>query len=210
MKECSTCKKEKSKSEFSNNKSQPDGLCNECKNCKSIRSKKYRLSHPDKEKERKLAWASKNTDKVRKYFREYAQKYRSVHPKKVKDSNAKRYKNNPEYYKSRAKKYYKQNVDQCKLRSSNYAKKHPEWNRQNSRNRRATIRGSLGKILKGEWEELCNSFGNKCLCCGKNDVLLTLDHIVPLKLGGSNTIDNAQPLCLSCNSKKHTKVIDFR
>lgn len=30
----------------------------------------------------------------------------------------------------------------------------------------------------------------------------TLDHIVPLSQGGSHTWDNAQLLCLSCNSRK--------
>ena len=39
---------------------------------------------------------------------------------------------------------------------------------------------------------------------------LTVDHIVPVSLGGKNTIDNLQPLCLTCNSKKHNKIIDYR
>jgi 5-methylcytosine-specific restriction endonuclease McrA len=31
-----------------------------------------------------------------------------------------------------------------------------------------------------------------------------------LKLGGPNTIDNAQLLCRSCNSHKHLKSTDYR
>ena len=37
-----------------------------------------------------------------------------------------------------------------------------------------------------------------------------MDHVVPLKLGGANTVDNVQPLCGSCNCKKHLKIIDYR
>jgi 5-methylcytosine-specific restriction endonuclease McrA len=39
---------------------------------------------------------------------------------------------------------------------------------------------------------------------------LTEDHVVPLSLGGSNDIDNIQPLCKSCNSSKRGRHIDYR
>lgn len=39
---------------------------------------------------------------------------------------------------------------------------------------------------------------------------LTLDHVLPIAVGGSNTIDNAQPLCAMCNSIKGVQHIDYR
>ncbi len=40
---------------------------------------------------------------------------------------------------------------------------------------------------------------------GRVVVATEVDHIVPLAAGGSNTIDNLQPLCRSCHSKKTVK-----
>ena len=47
--------------------------------------------------------------------------------------------------------------------------------------------------------------GNACLHCGTTE-RLTLDHIHPWSLGGTDTFDNLQTLCRSCNSKKGARV----
>lgn len=79
-----------------------------------------------------------------------------------------------------------------------------------SRNRRAKIRKSGGKITSVEWASLLERYNYTCLKCKRSDVKLTLDHVIPLSLGGTHTIDNAQPLCSSCNSSKKAKYIDYR
>lgn len=60
-----------------------------------------------------------------------------------------------------------------------------------------------------DWISLCTSYENRCLCCGEIKPL-AIDHIIPLSKGGTNTLDNLQPLCKSCNSKKRDKTIDYR
>lgn len=42
----------------------------------------------------------------------------------------------------------------------------------------------------------------------ENLKLMTVDHIFPKALGGNNDMENLQPMCLACNSKKGSRVID--
>lgn len=60
-----------------------------------------------------------------------------------------------------------------------------------------------------EWDALCSHYGNRCLACGAN-TNLTVDHILPLSKGGKHELSNVQPLCKSCNCRKHDKYIDYR
>lgn len=66
-----------------------------------------------------------------------------------------------------------------------------------------------GVYNRKEWQEVLTKYGNKCLCCGSTEKI-TLDHIIPLSKGGTNTIENLQPLCSRCNRKKWKDIIDFR
>jgi 5-methylcytosine-specific restriction endonuclease McrA len=63
-----------------------------------------------------------------------------------------------------------------------------------------------------EWINLKEKYQNSCLSCLKQEpeIVLTEDHIIPISKGGKDFINNIQPLCRGCNSKKHTKIIDFR
>lgn len=74
---------------------------------------------------------------------------------------------------------------------------------------KARKRGAEGSHTFGDWETLLAQYDHTCPACGEREpkIKLTRDHIVPLARGGSNNIENIQPLCRSCNSKKHAKVI---
>ena len=48
-----------------------------------------------------------------------------------------------------------------------------------------------------------------CLVCGATDNL-TVDHIKPRIIGGTNHINNLQTLCQHCNLEKGTEVVDYR
>jgi 5-methylcytosine-specific restriction endonuclease McrA len=125
-------------------------------------------------------------DKWKEYFRNWWLNH--------KDWDRNRRDSNPEYVKQRHHNYYENNKDKF------YEKVN---------NRKAKIKEVGGTITNKEWKELCNKYGNRCLRCGRK-VKLTIDHIIPLSKGGSNTIDNIQPLCGHCNPSKGAKTIDYR
>ena len=100
--------------------------------------------------------------------------------------------------------------EQLSRKSAAYRKAHPDKHRLHEQTRRARKLEVGGVITEIEWLDLCAHYNNQCLSCGSTTKKLTLDHVVPLSLGWSNTIDNAQPLCLSCNSRKNAKIIDYR
>lgn len=48
--------------------------------------------------------------------------------------------------------------------------------------------------------------GYKCVSCGTSDDL-SIDHIHPVSLGGSNDTENLQTMCMPCNIRKGAKVV---
>ena len=80
-----------------------------------------------------------------------------------------------------------------------------------NRERAKTLR-IIGFHTPIEWENLKKRWGFMCLCCKKKEpeVKLTRDHIMPISLGGDDSIQNIQPLCLRCNIRKYTFTIDFQ
>jgi len=58
------------------------------------------------------------------------------------------------------------------------------------------------------WEQMKIQTNGYCPLCHKFIGVdkLTMDHIIPLSKGGIHRIDNVQPMCGSCNSKKSNKL----
>lgn len=70
------------------------------------------------------------------------------------------------------------------------------------RRKRMAKAKALGRHSGIEWDDLLFLSGYRCLRCNVSGEKLTKDHIIPLQCGGSDSIDNLQPLCLSCNVAK--------
>lgn len=80
----------------------------------------------------------------------------------------------------------------------------------NSR-RWARKNGAIGSHTFDDWKTLKERYNFICPSCHKSEpeIKLTEDHIVPLSKGGSDDIENIQPLCKYCNSKKNIKTMRY-
>jgi 5-methylcytosine-specific restriction endonuclease McrA len=114
---------------------------------------------------------------------------------------------NTEAYKARAAAWTEENRERSREFKRNWKRKNPDSLRQYKHKRRA--KESVEHFTAEEWRALLDAAGHKCLACGSME-RLSADHIIPLALGGSNGIENIQPLCVDCNCKKGKKVIDYR
>jgi 5-methylcytosine-specific restriction endonuclease McrA len=163
----------------------------------------------EEKKEHKRRASQQWREDNRERHREYQRNYRLEHPEECKERNDRWNEEHPEDVAGYKQKWNENNPGANNESSANWRRTHPEHKLALTRQRRAKVRNAEGTITKEEWASVLELYGPACLCCGKIKPL-TMDHIIPIDCGGSHTIDNVQPLCLSCNSSKGTKTIDYR
>ena len=75
-----------------------------------------------------------------------------------------------------------------------------EFRRITRHNEAARNLGYQGDLTRGQWFERLYYFNFSCAYCyGQYE---TLDHILPLSLGGGTHLANCVPCCNECNQKK--------
>ena len=178
-------------------------------------------ANKEKAKAYTRAWRKKHPEKAAEYWRESRRKNPDKKRQYSKDWRAK----NRMKDRENSRRARKKNPEKAKAAVRDWAKRHPEKIRMYCRNRRALLIGAVGAFTNQQWVALKDKYNRKCLCCGKTELrlskealVLSPDHILPLSKGGSNNIDNIQPLCHGrykgavggCNEKKGTKTIDYR
>ena len=77
--------------------------------------------------------------------------------------------------------------------------------------RKALKKEAVGSHTLEEWKKLKAKYHFTCPSCHRHEpnIKLTEDNITPLSKDGTDYIENIQPLCRSCNSKKYDKKITF-
>lgn len=179
-----------------------------CSKCQREYNREYRQSHPEAERRKYNKWLQSHRETRRAinlaYSRRHpdrmlarSKRYFESHPEKARQYTAKYRETHRAKRREAGRDYMRRNRVKCNI----------NWHR-----RRARLRSNGGSYTPLEWQALCEQYDYTCLRCGKQapDIKLTVDHVIPIVKGGTNAIENLQPLCLECNSAKHDDVIDYR
>lgn len=79
----------------------------------------------------------------------------------------------------------------------------PEQGVATARRRAWRLAAAPGRATAEQLQARIDYYGGRCYLCG--DEATTLDHVIPIFLGGSKWPSNLRPACSSCNAQKHTK-----
>lgn len=220
---CTKCGKSKSATEEYWYKQEQGamGLQAACKVCAKERMRLYREANREKINKRSQQRYTTNPDKIRqngkRYYeanrekiREHHRHYYEANKEKVNERSRQYYAANAEKISERHKRYREVNREKIAERHRRYSLSNPEKNREKQHRRRARKTGNGGDYTPYRWKKLCAFYDDRCVCCGEQKPL-TVDHVIPLSLGGTNSIDNIQPLCVNCNSRKGNRhATDYR
>lgn len=200
-----------------------DGYKSRCRNCWNAQKRAERAFNPEKHREGARKYVEANKEHIRELKRAHKKanpekydqalrKHREAHRKEINAKARERRQQDLEHYREIGRKSYERHAEERRKYSIEYFKRHPEKSIAASNRRRALKLAAEGSHTEEDWGQLKAYYNYKCLRCGKQEpeITLTRDHIIPLTQGGSDSIDNIQPLCARCNSKKTSKHIDYR
>ena len=95
-------------------------------------------------------------------------------------------------------------VELIRLRDEATNPRDKSWLNKSIRSVRMEHARSIATHTPEQWELLKRQLGGRCVMCGVygTSIHLEKDHVKPIYQGGSDGIDNLQPLCASCNASK--------
>jgi len=193
-KRCGCCKEIKSVDMFYKSNGTVSGFTCYCKACLKIKGKEYH-NRPDV-KEKHILKCSIYRNNHLEEEKANHKRYKELHRDKVNEHN---------------REYAKKNRSVSNKAQNKWLNSHVEKRIEYNNKRRAYVSNAPGRgVTSDDWLQVTNKYGNKCLACGSVTKRLTLDHVVPISLGGAHDPDNIQPLCKPCNSSKGVKTIDYR
>ncbi len=218
-KPCTKCKEWKPLSSFNRNGRYLRSWCVEC-------NRQYKAALRDRTRDkinaRRRVYYAENSATIRgkqkaaydadpEKYRARSNRFREKYHEKANFWARRNHHRHRDERRQRSRAYYEAH----KPRAAEYRRR---WVEQNRARYRANLRRAKGRrrdqaagatYRECDWVAMREWFGNVCLCCGQS-LPLQADHVIALARGGTNTIENLQPLCGPCNRHKATKSTDYR
>lgn len=170
------------------------GLCRKCYNAA------HYAANAEKMRARARKYREENPEKVRETQQKYEAK---EHRRQAQAEKNKRIRlADPEKRREACRKWHADNREDSRRRASEWQRNNPDKVAAIQHRRRARKRQAEGTWTEFDWLQILYAYGTICPCCGRDGLPLTVDHVVPLALGGTNWPDNLQPLCAECNQRK--------
>jgi hypothetical protein len=151
--------------------------------------RRYRVANIEKARERTRRWRAANAELERLYRKKNAKRDRE----RIRRWNQE----NPERVRLNRRQWRARNNDKAR-----------EFTRRRHALRRAGRRAALQPLTPTQKDSRWGLFGHACAYCGARCVTLTVDHVLALTNGGLDEADNVAPACITCNSSKHTRLVE--
>lgn len=200
-----------------------DGYKSRCRDCANAQARAERAANLEHYRAVERAYTDAHKEHYRELKRAHQQtkpekydkalrKYRETHRDQINASARERRQKDLEHYREIGRKSREKHADERNSYQREYGKQNRDKLTLFTNQRRARKLAANGSHTNDEWLALKTFYNFMCLCCRKcePEIRLTRDHVIPLELGGNDSIENIQPLCARCNSKKNKKHIDYR
>ena len=176
------------------------GVASICKVCRNESEKEYYETNKDKIKERSKEYYETNKE----YFSEKHKEYYIDNKKEILEKQKEYYENNSDKIKE-YRKNYRKNSDKIKEINRRYYQNNLEKFFNNNNKRRLKSEEQGKGITKEQWLEMMNFFNFRCAYSGEqlDKDNRSIDHLIPLSLGGENEIWNCVPMLRNLNSSKN-------
>jgi hypothetical protein len=177
------------------------------------------VNESEEQREHRLAHAREYYAANKDWMKARAKEYHSKNRDAVLVKNKIRYDSNPEHYRLQRKAWRDNNLEHARELDRKWSKARRLQNpgtsvREAERNMRRRAQVKAGEDFTHDernkyWEaqgmdpKICSYCDKKI----KNWLSSVGDHVVPLSKGGTHTLDNVVPCCLSCNCSKHDRLL---
>lgn len=205
VKACSVCGVVKPYSDYSYDKRRATGRQARCLACQREWQHRYRVEHPEAVK------VAKRTDYERHKGRvtEGAKRWAAEHPERVKAARLDNYRRNVERFREKQRRYSEANRQVCNARIKSWGLRNKDKLRDYAQRRRAVVRGA--DVERIATTAVGNRDGWICGICHypvgrtvpfRHPSYPSVDHILPLSMGGPHTLDNVRIAHMACNVRR--------